>query len=199
MTTTFFLLRHAAHDNVGGYLAGRTPGIRLGADGRAQAGRLGQRMQRETLAAIHASPRERCVETAEAVAAGRGIEVTVEPDLDEVDFGERWQGKDFPTLNADPDWRRWNEVRSLARTPNGERMIDVEARAMAVVERLASRHPDAAVALVSHSEVIKGIVSQVLGLAIDSWSRFDIAPASITTLVIGSWGAKLLTLNENVP
>lgn len=36
MTATFFLVRHAAHDNVGGFLAGRTPGIRLGTDGQAR-------------------------------------------------------------------------------------------------------------------------------------------------------------------
>ena len=39
MTTTFFLVRHAAHDNLGGYLAGRMEGVRLGPDGRAQAER----------------------------------------------------------------------------------------------------------------------------------------------------------------
>ena len=40
VTTTFFLVRHAAHDNVGGYLAGRLPGIRLGEAGRAKVADL---------------------------------------------------------------------------------------------------------------------------------------------------------------
>ena len=199
MTTTFFLLRHAAHDNVGGFLAGRTAGIRLGPAGRAQAERLAIRMQREELAAIYASPRERTQETAAAVAAGRGIErVVVEPELDEVDFGETWQGKDFATLDKDPAWRRWNEQRSLARTPAGERMIDVQCRAMGLMERLAARHVGAGIALVSHSEVIKGVVSYVLGLPIDAWMKFDVGPASITTVVTGEWGSKLLLLNELV-
>ncbi|RUV20061.1 histidine phosphatase family protein, partial [Mesorhizobium sp. M5C.F.Ca.IN.020.32.2.1] len=35
MTTTFFLIRHAAHDNVGAYLAGRMAGVCLGDTGRA--------------------------------------------------------------------------------------------------------------------------------------------------------------------
>ena len=68
MTTTFFLLRHAAHDNVGGFLAGRSPGIRLGEDGRAQAARLAERMRRESFEAIYSSPRERSAETAAAIA-----------------------------------------------------------------------------------------------------------------------------------
>jgi broad specificity phosphatase PhoE len=197
VNTTFFLLRHAAHDNVGGFLAGRLPGISLGANGRAQAQRLAQRLQHEGISFLHSSPRERAQETATAVAEGRGIErIIVEPELDEVDFGERWQGRDFDALNEDSDWRQWNAVRSLARTAGGERMIDVQARAMGLVERLSHQYAGATLALVSHSEVIKGIVSHVLGLPIDAWPRFDIAPASITTFVIGDWGAKLLTLNE---
>ena len=200
MTTTFFVLRHAAHDNVGGFLAGRMPGVWLGPDGRAQAERLATRMQRETLVAVHASPRERTQETAALVAAAQGIRrVVAEPELDEVDFGDTWEGKDFATLNQDAAWRRWNSTRSLARTPAGERMIDVQARALNLVERLCARHPGAAVALVTHSEVIKAIVSHVLGLPIDAWARFEIGPASITTMVIGDWGAKLLTLNEVTP
>lgn len=158
MSTTFFLLRHAAHDNVGGYLAGRLPGIRLGMEGRAQAERLAHRLAREPIVAIHASPRERAEETAAAIAAALDIaQIFTEPQLDEVDFGESWEGKDFKTLETDPSWRRWNSSRSLARTPAGERMIDVEGRAMSVIERLAHRYSGAALALVSHSEVIKAV------------------------------------------
>lgn len=198
MTTTFFLLRHAAHDNVGGYLAGRLPGVHLGPDGRAQAERLGQRMAGATIAAIHASPRERAQETAAAVAAACGVQrITTDPELDEVDFGD-WSGHDFETLQRNPAWRRWNSVRSLARTAGGESMLDVQGRAMRLIEELAVRYVSAAVALVSHSEIIKAVVSHVLGLPIDAWNRFEINPASISTIVLGDWGAKLLTLNEDV-
>ena len=199
MTTTFFLLRHAAHDNVGGYLAGRMPGVRLGENGRAQARRLGERMKRETFAAIHASPRERTQETAQAVAEAAGItEVSVALELDEIDFGEAWMGKDFDTLNRDWHWRRWNEARSVTRTPGGETMLDVQRRALGLIERLAAAYSGAALALVTHADVIKAIVSHVLGLPIDAWNRFEVGPASISTLVTGEWGAKLLTLNEVV-
>jgi broad specificity phosphatase PhoE len=199
VSTTFFLLRHAAHDDLGRYLAGRMPGVHLGAAGLAQAGRLAQRMQRETVVAIHASPRARAQETAKIVAAACGIaEVVTEPDLDEVDFGREWEGKDFESLEGDPAWRMWNTVRSLARTRGGESMLDVQRRALGVLERGTRRYVGAALALVSHSEVIKAIISHVLTLPIDAWSRFEVAPASVSTVVIGNWGAKLLSLNEVV-
>jgi broad specificity phosphatase PhoE len=51
---------------------------------------------------------------------------------------------------------------------------------------------------VSHSDVIKAALLYHLGLPIDAYSRFDIDPASISTLVVGEWGSKVLRLNEVV-
>ena len=65
MTTTVFLVRHAAHDRLNRILCGRMPGVSLGADGRAQAAALAERLARESLAAVYASPLERACETAE--------------------------------------------------------------------------------------------------------------------------------------
>lgn len=197
MTTTFFLVRHAAHDNVGAFLAGRSPGVRLGEAGLAQAARLGERMGEERFDAIMASPRERTQETAAAISAVSGLTVETAEALDEVDFGA-WSGTDFEALDADPLWRQWNTVRSFTRTPGGETMLDVQRRVLGLMEDLTARHRNGDVVLVSHGDVIKAAVSHVLGLPIDAWMRFDIGPASITTIVIGDWGAKLLTLNETV-
>lgn len=199
MTTTFFLVRHAAHDNVGRFLAGRAGGVALSEPGRAQARRLGIRMAREDFAAIYASPRERAQQTASAIAAANGrAPVRTANELDEVDFGH-WSGKTFDVLNGDPRWQRWNSLRSLARTPGGETMLDVQQRAFAFIETLAADPGDRRLVLVSHADVIKAVVSHVLGLPADAWPRFDVAPASVTSLVVGDWGAKLLTLNEIVP
>jgi broad specificity phosphatase PhoE len=198
MTTTFFLVRHAAHDNVGSFLAGRTEGVRLGTAGRAQAARLGERMRRERLAAIHASPRERSQETAEAIASACSLNpVATDDELDEIDFGG-WSGKTFAELNELADWRLWNTDRARAPTPAGETMAHVQGRMLACMNRLASRHPEDAVVLVSHADVIKAAVCHILRLPADAGSMFDINPASITAVVSGDWGARILWLNETV-
>ncbi|MBY5591380.1 histidine phosphatase family protein [Rhizobium leguminosarum] len=196
MTITLFLIRHAAHDNVGNFLAGCTAGISLGEAGRLQVQRLGQRLRREDINEIYTSPRERTRETAEGIASACGLSLPQTDDaLDEVNFGD-WSGKTFEVLNDDPLWRRWNTTRSLTRTPGGETMLDVQARIFGLMESLASGGSKKRIALVSHADVIKAAVSHVLGLPIDAWPRFDIAPASVTTVVIGDWGAKVMTLNE---
>jgi broad specificity phosphatase PhoE len=197
VTTTFFLVRHAAHDNVGGFLAGRRPGISLGEAGRAQARRVAERLRRETFEAIHASPRERAAETAAAIAAVSHVPVERADELDEIDFGN-WSGRTFDDLEDDPAWRQWNAQRSLAQTPAGDTMLAVESRIVGLMRRLANRHPDGALVLVSHADVIRAGVSYLLGLPIDAWPRFDIGPGSVSTLILGDWGARLLTLNEVV-
>jgi broad specificity phosphatase PhoE len=198
VTTTFFLVRHAAHDNVGGFLAGRSTGIRLGEGGKAQAKHLGARMARESFSAIYSSPRERTQETAKAIADASGLDtVETADELDEIDFGP-WSGKTFEELDRDDTWRRWNSVRALARTPGGETMLDVQTRILRLIERLGLRHTDGRLVLVSHADVNKTAVIHVLGMPLDAWQRFEISPASITTIIIGDWGAKVLSLNEVV-
>nr|WP_246518896.1 histidine phosphatase family protein [Ancylobacter lacus] len=193
------LLRHAAHDTVGEVLSGRLPGVRLGPAGQAQARRLGERLRGMAIAGLYSSPRERAVETAEAIALVCGLAgPRVVPALDEIDFGA-WSGRRFAELDADAGWRLWNERRSLARTPNGEAMVDVQARAVAALATLAAEHGEAGtLAVVSHADVIKAVVMYHLGLRLDDWWRLEIAPASLTRLVIDAQGARLAGLNEPV-
>ena len=196
MTTTFFLVRHAAHERGSDFLAGRLEGICLGEAGREQAARLGRRLRRERFDAIHASPRERTQETALAIASACGVApVETAPELDEVDFGD-WSGQDFRELERDPRWRRWNCERGTARTPGGESMHDVRRRIVGFMEERATTDRDRGLVLVSHAEVIRAALCHYLGLTADAWTRFDISPASISTLATGDWGARLLGLNE---
>ncbi|MBZ9996850.1 MULTISPECIES: histidine phosphatase family protein [unclassified Mesorhizobium] len=196
MTTTFFLVRHAAHDNVGSYLAGRMAGVCLGEAGKAQAAHLGGRMARETIAAILCSPRERTQETAVPIALACGVgEIAICAELDEIDFGD-WSGKTFDELNGDAGWRAWNDQRQEARTPSGETMLDVQQRIVSLMNGVRELHQNQCVALISHADVIKAAVCKVLGLPVGDCFRFDIDPASITTIVWGDWGSKLLRLNE---
>jgi probable phosphomutase (TIGR03848 family) len=197
VTTTFFLVRHAVHDRVGQILCGRMPGVSLGELGRRQAARLAERLATENVAAIRTSPLERARETAEPIAARCGLIAETCASLDEIDFGA-WSGLSFDSLAADPRWSEWNDRRSAARPPAGETMQEVQARIVAAMECLREVHPDGAVVLVSHGDVIKAALLQQLGLPVDAYGRFDIDPASISTVAVGEWGSRVLRLNEAV-
>ncbi|MEE1655322.1 histidine phosphatase family protein [Microvirga sp. CF3062] len=195
MTTTFHLVRHATHDRVGTILCGRMPGVHLGTLGKAQAERLAVRFTNENIASIQTSPLERAVETSEPIAAGIGQPLEICESIAEIDFGA-WSGTSFEALAQDPRWSAWNNARSNSRPPYGETMLEAQVRIVGALEQLRSRHRDHSVILVSHSDVIKAALLYHLGLPIDGYARFDIDPASISTLVVGDWGSKVLRLNE---
>ncbi len=196
--TTFFLLRHAAHDNLGGFLAGRMDGIHLGPSGKSQAERLALRMQREQFSAVYSSPRARAMETALAVAKAAAIaDITTADALDEIDFGI-WSGQGFDALNKDVAWRRWNTARTLAITPAGETMLMVQTRVVTFIADLYQQGAGATFVLVSHADVIKAAVIFYLGLCLDAWPRFDVAPASVTALTLDDGYAQITLLNEGV-
>lgn len=197
MTTTFLLIRHAAHGLLGRVLAGRMGGVHLSEEGRAQADGLAGKLRGEDVRLVQSSPMERARETAQPIAAALGLPVEVSPALGEIDFGA-WTGRAFDELDGDAGWICWNAARSLARPPGGESAVEVLVRLLAHVERLRERHADETVALVSHCDVIRALLLHALGLPPEAYARIEIAPASISRLVIGDWGARVDGLNERV-
>jgi broad specificity phosphatase PhoE len=197
VTTTFFLVRHAAHDQVGSVLCGRMTGVNLGSVGREQARRLAVRLENESVASIQSSALERARQTAEPIAARVAQRVELNEGLMEIDFGA-WSGRRFDDLERDPGWASWNKARAVSRPPDGETMLEAQARIVGAMERLGRAYPDRAVVLVSHGDVIKAALLYHLGLPIDAFARFDIDAASISTVVVGGWGSKVVRLNEMV-
>lgn len=194
MSVTLLLARHAAHGDLGRVLTGRGGGSRLSEQGRAQAERLADRLEREEIMTVHSSPRERARETAEIIAERLRVPVEVSPALDEIDFGE-WTGRPFEQLDRDPRWRQWNERRSEACPPGGETMAAAAARAVAYLERIRIGGRQR-VLCVSHADIIRGVVAHFLGLSFDNLTRFDIDAASLSALVMGPWGVRIASLNE---
>ena len=169
-------------------------GVRLGQAGRAEAEAAAALLEEAPLAAVVSSPLERCRETAETLARGHGLHVEVDGRFVELDFGD-WTGLSFKELERDPRWEPWNSQRTLNRPPKGESLGEAQMRAVRGLEAFRDRFPDGAVAIVSHSDIIKALAAHVLGLNLDLYHRFDIDPASLTTLVLGPWGARLNRLN----
>lgn len=192
--TTFLLIRHASHDLLGKALAGRAPGLHLNAQGVREAERLASRLEGVRLHALYTSERERSRETAAPLASRQTLAPQVSAGVDEIDFGE-WTSREFHTLAADPEWSVWNSRRSLARIPGGETIEIAQSRMVAELRRLADRHPEQTVAVVSHCDVIKCAVASYLGMSLDHLERFEIEPSSISIIVTGGGWAKVKLIN----
>lgn len=197
MTLRIFLIRHAEHAELGRTLTGRRTDVRLSEAGERQADATGAKLSGMGVGRIFSSPRERALQTARTIAQHCDAEVEIAAELDEIDFGA-WSGRRFEELACDPLWRRWNEERGGCRAPGGETMSEAACRAVALVERLAGEAAAKDAALVTHCDIIRGIVAHYLGVPLDNLLRFDVDPASITTLTAGGWGAQIHSLNERM-
>jgi probable phosphoglycerate mutase len=195
--TTFLLIRHAQCDPVGRAIAGRQAGVHLNTEGRRDAEALAMRLRELSLAAIYSSPLERAIETAEFIAARQGLLVKIAQGLNEVDFGN-WTGKSFAELDQLAEWKRFNTYRSRTRIPGGEMMSEVLNRSLVELERLNQVHPDPAalVAVVSHGDVLRAIVSHALGMSLDLMQRFELSPASVSILDVKGRERRVLLLNS---
>ena len=196
MTATFFLVRHAVHVLQDRVLVGRDD-VPLSDEGRLQASRVAERLATERLSLLHASPQLRTRETAGFIADRTGLPVEIASALAEVDLG-RWTGRSRQDLAGDPDWKQWNEARTVARVPGGETMLEVQLRVVDHIDALRRTHDDGRIAVVSHGDVIRAAVLYYLGVSIADFDRVEIDPASITTLVVGDWGARIVAMNERV-
>ena len=194
MTVVVHWVRHGSHDRLDRVLCGRMAGVSLGDIGRSEAAGTAERLGAEALSAVYSSPLERARETAEPIAAAAGVQVREDARLIEIDFGA-WNGARFDDLAADPLWARWNSARSACRPPGGETMVEAQARAASFLEDMLDRHDGERVCAVSHSEVIKAALAHALGLAIDHYDRFDVDPASVSTVHLGDWGMKVAAIN----
>ncbi len=196
MAATVLLIRHAAHGLQGRTMVGRMPGVHLSADGRRQAEMLADRLAGVPLGAIYSSPLERARETAAPIAARLGLELVEAAELDEFDFGD-WTGRTLDELAGCERWRRFNAFRSGTRAPNGEHMLEAQARMVGLIERLRGGHPDGQVALVGHGDPIRSALAHYLGLHLDQMSRIEISPASLSVVAVGDDGAQVLLMNES--
>jgi len=189
------LIRHAVTDQTGKRLYGRTPGVRISELGRRQTEALARHLQGVKLTALYSSPLERCLETAEAVAAGRRISPTVVPGLNEVDYGD-WAGRTFGSLARMRAWRTARSRPSTARFPGGETLVEAQARSVGALEELAARHPRGTVAVVTHGDVIRLSLAHFAGIHIDLYQRLEVSPASVTVLALGDGGPRVLRVND---
>lgn len=193
MSALIGLVRHGAHDELGRVLSGRVSDIGLNDAGRREVEALAAALRGRDLARVETSPRRRARQTAAILGDTLGLQVTVAPALDEVDFGD-WAGRSFADLGTDPAWHRWNAARATAPTPGGVTMAAAVARAAAHLDALGAG--GASVLCVSHCDTIRGVIARYLGLSLDNILRFEVDTASICWLKPdGQGNAQVLTVN----
>ena len=192
--TRFLLIRHATTDAVGKHLSGRTAGVSLNEEGKFQAEKLAERLANIPIAAIYSSPLERAIETAEPLSRIHNLPIIKAYDFLEIDFG-KWTNREFKDLEGEAEFKLFNSFRSSSRIPEGELMLEAQARIITGLEKLRM-HQDKTVAIVSHSDLIKSAIAYYLGTHLDMFQRIEISPASVSIVELYDETARISLLNH---
>ncbi|HEY5718277.1 MAG TPA: histidine phosphatase family protein [Motiliproteus sp.] len=124
---------------------------------------------------VVSSPLARCRVFAEALSTRLGCPLTIENDLQELDFG-CWDGQPLAAV-----WEQQTEaVLAFWRDPvanpppGGESMLELQRRARVVVERLCVEHAGERLLLLTHSGVIRVLLAYWLEMPLANSQRLAI-------------------------
>jgi broad specificity phosphatase PhoE/ribonuclease HI len=180
--TRFLLLRHGQTElSVQRRYSGRGNPA-LTDVGRRQAEAAAQFLaQKGGVAAVITSPLQRAYDTAATAAKALGLDVSVDDDLIETDFGA-WEGLMFgEAAERDPELhRRWLRDTSV-KPPDGESFDSVANRVRRAQRRIIAEHGGDTVLVVSHVTPIKTLLRLALdaGQGILYRLHLDLASLSI--------------------
>lgn len=126
--------------------------------GRRQAREAGPRLAGERIAHVYASDMARAVQTAELLAAGLGVEVTVREGLQEFDPGVH-HGEPHDSGWASATVAAWLDGDLDAHWEGGESAREMATRVTRVLDELADLHRGETVVVVSHGGAILATLS----------------------------------------
>lgn len=91
---------------------------------------------------------------------------------------------------------KWREGDGTEKLPGGESLADLRERAWHVVERIAAKHSDETVVLVSHYFAILTIICAAMGFRLVHLRKMRAQPASITILDINPRYSRLAAFGK---
>ncbi len=162
--TQLYLVRHAQTDwNVEGRYQGQVD-LPLNAAGRAQAAKLSQELSALAFTAAYSSDLTRARETAEILAAPRGLRVQLDPRLREISLGV-WEGQLATEIVSryPAEWAERQRDPLNARAPGGETVAEVARRTAEAATAIAQAHPAGLVLVVSHGVALATLLCQARG------------------------------------
>lgn len=178
--TQLILARHGQTAfNKGEVFRGRIE-IDLDETGLKQAELLGDYLAGIKIEAVYCSPRQRALQTAQAIAARQHLTAQPVAGLDDIGFG-RWEGKSVQQVREEDSelFAQWAKMPHLVKLPGGESLDSMTDRVVAFVKEVVKKHPGN-VALVSHQVVHKCLILALLGLGNDSFWKITMDTAAIT-------------------
>ena len=183
-STRLFLVRHGATQLTAEDRFSGSVGVELSDEGRQQVSFLADRLAREPVAAVYASPMSRTFETAAIIGRPHRLTPIERDGLREISHGH-WEGLtrlEVETRYPD-EYLAWEADPFTFAPEAGESGVAVLARALPVVREIVVRHAGQNVVVVSHKATLRLILSSLLGFDARGYrDRLDQSPACLNVV-----------------
>jgi broad specificity phosphatase PhoE len=159
-------------------------GVDLSEEGRAQVGRLAQRLASEPIKAVYCSPLGRTVDTAEILARPHRLTPIRRDGLREISHG-RWEGLTRREVESryPEEYASWEADPFTFAPVDGESGVAVLARALPVLREIVVAHPGERLVVVSHKATLRILISSLLGFDARGYrDRLDQSPACLNVV-----------------
>ena len=189
------LVRHGESE---GNLAHKAEGISdspLTTLGRDQAMRVGRQLSDSysDIVRVCSSPLKRAAETGAIIARSLNVPMEMDEDLREGSLGQ-WEGMDIDEMEAVYGLSKRICENPYFREHGGESPYQLATRVSRAIERLAARHQDKRVVIVSHGAAIAASLAVLLSTDPISGPQYRLNNATITEVIL-SPEPRLVTLN----
>lgn len=196
MLEIIFVRHGESETNKKGLYCGWTNSL-LTEKGLKQAEIVSQKLADEEIDLIISSDLDRCLKTAEIINKFHSETIIKETDLKELNFGI-WEGLSYDEIcKAFPqNAKEWQEDFVGFKMPKGESLYEMHQRVNNAFNRIVNEYKEGRILIVSHSGVIRSILSQQIIGSIDGYWKFKIENCGITRLQLIDDFPVILGLNQ---
>lgn len=159
---TIFLVRHGESIYGEERLCGWS-NVPLSDRGREQTVSLAERLKDIKFSRIISSDMIRTIETAEIINRYHNLEIEIEPNIRELNYG-LWEGKSRKEIEKEfpKEYEAWRIDNSIA-PPGGESALEVYNRSSRAIEKIVKETSNGNILIVAHKSVNRLFICGLLG------------------------------------
>ena len=184
--TQLYLIRHGeVEERYHRVFGGSRIDMELSPLGQQHGAAVARWLADTPLDALYASPMVRVQQTLAPLAAAKGLQPILVPDLREVDFGDwtgyRWDGiqEHFGVSAFD-----WLEIIENPGIPNGETAAALAQRVQPALLKILQENPHRRVAIFCHGGIIRVILALLLEQPLKYMAHFNIEYGSLSIVEV---------------
>jgi probable phosphoglycerate mutase len=147
--------------------------------------------------AIYASPLQRTMNTAEAIAKKQNLKVQPLPQLIDVNYGN-WQGRAVDEVQSSESelYEVWKKHPQYAVIENGETLAEVQARVVRALDHMRKNNPAGTVIAVGHDATIRLFLNLAMGLSLRDYWTLKQDPCAINVLQFVGHDCRIQSINQ---